>query len=97
MVVAVFCLPADRLEDEVPEVEVIVVGVVTETVALAVAVVAGGATTLPLLKLTAPKAVLTEANGDEVEDGVVTAVVEVVAWPFVRGVAPFTRGVAPEK
>ena len=76
--VAVFCLPAVRLDDEVPEVEAFVVGVVTDEVAFAVAVVAGGATTLPLLKLTAPKAVLTEATGEAVEDGDVTALVGVV-------------------
>ena len=53
--------------------EVLVVGVVTtEEVFPEVAVVLGGATTLPLLKLTAPKALLTDANGDEVE-GDVTA------------------------
>ena len=53
--------------------EVLVVGVVTtEEVFPEVAVVLGGATTVPLLKLTAPKALLTDANGDEVE-GDVTA------------------------
>ena len=82
-------------------------GVVTDEVLPAVAVVAGGATTVPLLRLTAPKALLTEANGGAIEDG--DTALETVdddgvgpptnaAWPLVKGDDdPLTRDVAPAK
>ena len=90
----------DLVDDEV-RLEVLVVGVVTEAVLPAMAVVAGGATTVPLLRLTAPKALLTEPNGEAIEDGDVTALDTVdddAAWPLVKGDDdPLTRGVAPAK
>ena len=96
----------DLVDDEV-RLEVLVVGVVTDEVLPAVAVVAGGATTVPLLRLTAPKALLTEANGGAIEDG--DTALETVdddgvgpptnaAWPLVKGDEdPLTRFVAPAK
>ena len=96
----------DLVDDEV-RLEVLVVGVVTDEVLPAVAVVAGGATTVPLLRLTAPKALLTEANGGAIEDG--DTALETVdddgvgpptnaAWPLVKGDDdPLARVVAPAK
>ena len=73
LVVFVVVVDLDLLVEAEDLLEVLVVGVVTtEEVFPEVAVVLGGATTVPLLKLTAPKALLTDANGDEVE-GDVTA------------------------
>ena len=107
LVAAVVAAAVDDLVDDEVRLEVLVVGVVTEEVLPAVAVVAGGATTVPLLRLTAPKALLTEANGGAIEDG--DTALETVdddgvgpptnaAWPLVKGDEdPLTRDVAPAK
>ena len=101
LVAVVVAAAVDDLVDDEVRLEVLVVGVVTEAVLPAMAVVAGGATTVPLLRLTAPKALLTEANGEAIEDGDVTALDTVdddAAWPLVKGDDdPLTRGVAPAK
>ena len=107
LVAVVVAAAVDDLVDDEVRLEVLVVGVVTEEVLPAVAVVAGGATTVPLLRLTAPKALLTEANGGAIEDG--DTALETVdddgvgpptnaAWPLVKGDEdPLTRFVAPAK
>ena len=107
LVAVVVAAAVDDLVDDEVRLEVLVVGVVTEEVLPAVAVVAGGATTVPLLRLTAPKALLTEANGGAIEDG--DTALETVdddgvgpptnaAWPLVKGDEdPLTRDVAPAK